>query len=126
MQREHAAAQALVLKCLAQHAGALDGAPVVGEAEGPLVGELGHLGELLALKAAGDRGEKADGNARFARRCIAQRAKERSGIEHGVGVGHCDDGAVASCGGGAGTGVEVLLVLLAGRAQVHMGIDEGG
>ncbi len=44
VQRQHAAAQALVLQCLAQHAGALHRAPVVGEAQRSLLPELGHLG----------------------------------------------------------------------------------
>ena len=39
-------------------------------------------------------------------------------------VRHRDDGAVAARGGRARAGLEVLLVLLAGRAQVHVRIDE--
>ena len=51
VQRQHAAAQALVLQRLAQHAGALDGLAVVGEAERALLAQLRHLGQLLALRA---------------------------------------------------------------------------
>ena len=51
VQREHAAAQALVLQRLAQHPGALHRPAVVGEAERALLAQLGHLGQLLALQA---------------------------------------------------------------------------
>ena len=43
-----------------------------------------------------------------------------------VGVGHRDDGDEAAGGRRAGAGVEVLLVLLAGHAQVHVRVDEAG
>ena len=66
------------------------GLAVVGEAERALLAQLGHLGELLALQAAGDRREEADRDARFARRGVAQRAQQRRGVEHRVGVGHRD------------------------------------
>ena len=94
VQREHAAAQALVLQRLAQHARARDRLAVVGEAERALCAQLGHLGQLLAPQAAGDRGQEADGDARLARgaraasaaaarsrsrgRCWASRSRRRS------------------------------------------------
>ena len=74
VQRQHAAAQALVLERLAQHAGALDGLAVVAEAERPLLAQLGHLGELLALQAARDGGQEADRDARLAGGGVAQRS----------------------------------------------------
>ncbi len=51
VQREDAAAQPLVLQRTAQHRGADDGAPVVGEAERADGAQLGHLGQLLARHA---------------------------------------------------------------------------
>ena len=55
VQGDHAAAQALVLQRLAQHARALHGPAVVGEAEGARFAQLRHLGQLLALQASRDR-----------------------------------------------------------------------
>ena len=51
-----AADQALVLQRLAHHAGVDDRQAVVGEADGAGFAQVGHLGQLLALHAAGDRG----------------------------------------------------------------------
>ena len=51
VQGQHAAAETLVLERLAKHAGARDRPAVVGEAERAVLGELGHLGQLLALEA---------------------------------------------------------------------------
>ena len=48
VQREHAAAEPLVLERLAQDRGAVDRLAVVGEAERAGVGELGHLGQRVA------------------------------------------------------------------------------
>ena len=74
---------------------------------------------------SGDRGEEADRDAGLARSRLAQRAEERRGVDDGVGVGHRDHAGVAARGGGARAGFEVLLVLLPGRAQVHVRVEEG-
>ena len=50
VQREHAAAQALVLQRLAQHRRrSATGLPSSVKPSAPSLGELGHLGQLLAL-----------------------------------------------------------------------------
>ena len=51
VQREHAAAQPLVLQRLAQDRGAVHRLAVVGEAERAGVAQLRHLGQRLALRA---------------------------------------------------------------------------
>ena len=126
VQRDHAAGEPLVLQRLAQHPGRDDRLAVVGEPERALRAQLGHLGELAAPQPAGDRGHEADGDARVAGGGVAQGAQDRRGVDDGVGVRHRDDGAVAARRGRAGAGLEVLLVLLAGRAQVDVRVDEGG
>ena len=91
----------------------------------PGVAQLGHLGQLLALEPARDRGEEADRDARLAR--APRRAASASiGAESTTGsvFGIASDRAEAAGGGGARAGLEVLLVLLAGRAQVHVRVDE--
>ena len=45
-------------------------------------------------------------------------------VDHRRSVGHRDHLAEAAGGGRGGAGVEVLLVLLPGRAQVHVRVDE--
>ena len=77
-------------------------------------------------EAAGDRGQEADRHARLAPRLLAQREQDRRRVDGRVGVGHRDHGDVAAGRGRAGAGVEVLLVLLPGRAQVHVRVDEAG
>ena len=67
---------------------------------------------------------KPTGHARLARGGVEQRAEDRRGVDDRVGVRHRDDRAVAAGRGRAGAGLEVLLVLLAGRAQVHVRVDE--
>ena len=124
VQAQDPAREPLVLQRLAQDPGAVHGLAVVGEAERAGVGELGHLGQRLAVEAARDRGHEADRDAGLAPGRLAQRAQDRRGVDDRVGVRHRDDRDVAAGGGGAGAGVEVLLVLLARRAQVHVRVDE--
>ena len=126
VQREHAAREPLVLECLAQHPGAPHRQPVVGEAECPLLPQLRHLGQLLALQPARDGREEAHGYARVARRGVAQRPQQRGRVQRGVGVGHGDHGAVPARRSGRSAGVEVLLVLLARGTQVDVGVEERG
>jgi hypothetical protein len=57
-----------------------------------------------------------------ASRAAAPRSARR--IDDRVGVRHRDDGAEPAGRRGAGAGLEVLLVLLPGRAQVHVRVDE--
>ena len=102
------------------------GVPSSVKPSAPSAPQLGHLGQLLALQAARDRGEEADGHARLARGGVAQRAQQRRGVEHGVGVGHRDHRGEAAGGRGARAAREILLVLLPGRAQVHVRVEEGG
>ena len=86
VQRDQAAGEALVLERLAQDARARDGPPVVGEPGGAEVGELGHLGERLAVLADRDRGEEAGRDPRLLPRALAQR---RSGSSRCPPPGRC-------------------------------------
>ena len=104
---------------------ALDDRPaVVGEPERALLAQLGHLGQLLAFQPARDRREKAHRDARLARGAVAQRSQQRRGVDDRVGVRHRDHRAEPSGRGCPGARLEVLLVLLAGRAQVDVRVDE--
>ena len=120
MQRDHAAAQALVLQRLAQHSRGHDRLAVVGEAQRAVVAQLSHLGQLLAPEAARDRGEESHRHPGLTGGSVDQRAQYRRLVDDRVGVRHRDQGDEPSGGGRRGAGVEVLLVLLAGRAQVDV------
>ena len=91
----------------------------------PDLGQLRHLGEPLALLADRDRGHEAGRDARLAARLLAQRAQHRRRVHHRLGVRLGEDRAEAAGRRGAGAGVDVLLVLAPGRAQVHVRVDEG-
>jgi hypothetical protein len=125
VQREHAAAQALVLQRAAKDAGVGNRPAVVGEARGAERAQLGHLGQLAALQPARDRRHEADRDACLPGGGVQQRPQDRRAVDDRVRVGHGDDGAVPARRGRPRAGLEVLLVLLTGRAQVHVRVDEG-
>ncbi len=104
--------------------GARDGPPVVGEPGRAEVGELGHLGERVAVLADRDGGEEPGRDPRLLARALAQGTQDRAVVHHRVGVRLPEDHAEAACGRRAGTGVDVLLVLAPGRAQVDVRVDE--
>ena len=126
VQGDVAAAEPLVLERAAHHPGAGDRQPVVGEADRAGLAQLDHLGQLLALHAAGDGGEEADRDRGAGARLLAQRVDVGGGRDRRLGVGHRQDPAVAAGGGGAGAGLDVLFVLVAGGAEVDVGVEEGG
>ena len=126
MQGDHAPAEPLVLQRPAQESCADDRLAVVREAQRAGVSQLGHLGQLLAMQAAGHGGHEGDGHPRGGGCVVAQRAQDGRAIHRRVGVGHGHDRAVAAGRGSRRAALQVLLVLLAGRAHVHVGIHEGG
>ena len=126
VQRERDAERAGVLEGAPQEPGALDGAAVVREAGGAEVGEHAHLGQLGALEPARDGRHEADRHAGLERRALEEGLEQRGRVEHGVRVRHREHGAVAAGGGRGRAGREVLLVLLARRAQVDVRVDEAG
>ncbi len=73
VQRDHPAAEALVLERTAQHAGAAHRQAVVGEAGGARVAQLRHLGQLLAAHAARHGREEAGRHERLAAGPLAER-----------------------------------------------------
>ncbi len=126
VQGELAADQALVLESAAQHPGAADRQAVVREAGGPGLGQLRHLGQLLAHHPARDRGQEADGDRRLGRGALAQGADVGGGVHGGPGVGHRQDPAVAAGGGRARPGLDVLRILLARVRRWTCGSKKAG
>ena len=126
VEREQPARDRGVLERAPHQPGRRDRAAVVGEGDRARVGELGHLGQLLAELAAGDRGEEADGNDRLVARGLDERAERGRRVDDRVGVRHREDRAEAAGRGCVGAAGDRLLVLAARRAQVHVRVDEGG
>ena len=90
-----------------------NGSAVVGEPGGPGVGELGHLGQLLAAQALRDRRHEADGHHRLLPRRFDQRAEHGGRVDDRIGVRHRQDGAVAAGRCRRGAARDRLLVLAA-------------
>ena len=86
VQGDRAAAEALVLERAAHHPGAADRQAVVGEADRAGFAQFDHLGQLLALHAAGDGGEEADRDRGAGARLLAQGARRRPAVETGGSV----------------------------------------
>ena len=128
VQREHAAAQPLVLQRLAQHPGAGDRPAVVGEAQrARRRAARPSRSARSPSQPARDRGHEADGDARLARGGVAQRAQERRASRR---PGRCSASpATAQKPPAAAARVPVSRSSLCswpGRAQVHVRVDEGG
>ena len=69
---------------------------------------------------------KPTGTRASRRACSRSEQQHRRRVDDRVGVRHRHDRDVAAGRRGAGAGVDVLLVLLPGRAQVHVRVDEAG
>jgi hypothetical protein len=124
VKRDPGADERLVLEGSAHDPGAADGQPVVREAGGAGVGELRHVGQLVASHPPSHGCKEPDRQARVGLRALAQ-GLDLGGRVHGrFGVGHRQETAIAARGGSSGAGLDVLLVLTTGRAKVHVGIEE--
>ena len=67
---------------------------------------------------------KPTGTSASAPRLLDERPEHRGRVDDRIGVRHREDRAVAARRRGRGAGRDRLLVLAAGRAQVHVRIDE--
>ena len=59
-------------------------------------------------------------------RLLDERTEYRGRVDDRIGVRQRDDRAVPPCRGGRGARRDRLLVLAAGRPQMHVRVDEGG
>ena len=124
VKREVGIDQVLVLQRPAHHPGIGDRQAVVREADRAGVAKLSHLGQHLTLHAAGDAGQEAGGHRRLLGGALPQRADVRRGVHRRLGVGHREDAAEAARGRRPGARPDVLLVLVPGRPQVDVGVEE--
>ena len=97
---------------------------VVAEAHGAGLRQLVHLGELLAGQVPAHGGEEARRHARLGAGPLREPLEHRRRVDHRVGVGHREEGHVATGRGRRRAADEVLLVLAPRRAQVRVQVDE--
>jgi hypothetical protein len=94
MERKGPPGDAVVLQRPPHQPRRHDWAAVVAEADGSLVGELGHLRQLGTVLPARDRGEEADGHLGLGLCVLDQRPEHGGGVHDRLGVGHRQDRAV--------------------------------
>jgi hypothetical protein len=114
----------VVLERPPHKAGGHDRPPVVAEAHGPRLGELGHLGQLATLLPLRDGGQEADRNVGLSRRPLREGAQDCRRVDDRIRVRHGQHGAVAARRGRRRARGDGLLVLAAGRAEVGVRVDE--
>ena len=124
VQGDDATGEALVLQRPSQHRRAFDRNAVVGKADGALVRELCHLGQLVTRLPLGRCSEKAHRDARLEAGSLFQGREHRRVVDDRIGVRHGKDAREPAGRRCTRAGVEVLLVLATGSAKVHVGVDE--
>ena len=102
-----------------------DGPSVVGETDCACLGELDHLGQLLPMLSLADRREEARRDDRLFPRTVDERTQHGAGVDHGIGVRHREDRAVAAGGCRRGARGDGLLVLAPWRTEMDVRVDEG-
>ncbi len=125
VERDRSSDQPLVLKRAPQHARVGDRQAVVREPGGPGVAQLGHLGQLLAPHAPGYARQESRRDGGLVGRPLAQRPDVRCRLDRWLRVRHRQNPAVAPRSRGASARLDVLLVLVAGGAEVHVRVEEG-
>src|SRR6266545_2948462 len=98
-EREHSAAETLILKRLPEHTRLRDRQAVVAEADCALVRELGHLGQLAPALVLGGSSEKADRDARLEAGPLVERSQDRRAVDDRAGVRHRQYAAETPCRG---------------------------
>ena len=125
---EHGGAEHLgVVEYLAHHAAILDTVSVVGKRDRSGGDHVAHLGELLAREPLGTGPEGVDARAAgFPRRLLEQVLDHGPGVYRRLGVCHGNDTSEPTVSRSTHAGNQVLLVLLARIAEVHVHVDHAG
>ena len=101
-------------------------APVIADADGARLAQIGHLRELVAAQALGDGGDRAQPRAAVGGSARDHRLGDRPRVVHRGGVRHrADRGEPAGRGRVEARG-DVLFVLMARVAQVYVQVYEPG
>jgi hypothetical protein len=90
------------------------------------LGELGHLGQRLALQAARQRAQREQPAAAELAGAELEHLHQAGLVEHGVGVGRADQAGHAAGRGGLQFALEHAFVLLPGLAQARGQVDQAG
>ena len=98
----------------------------LAKAMAPGLAEQTDLGHLLAEEALGHGGHGVHMDERGIAGAPQDEIDQRDVVDHGIGIGHADDGGDAAGGGGTARRGQRLAVLVAGLAGKDHHVDEAG
>ena len=110
----------------AHHSGRHDRPAVVGDADATRFLQLGHVGKLLAERAAGDRSGGQDAGQPRLPGTRLDEPRDGSAVANGPRVRHGDERGDAARDGGLGPCRDGLLPFLARLAEVDVEVHEAG
>ena len=113
-----------VLEGVAHDAGVRDGVAVVAEADAACVRQLAHLRELLTGAALRHCADRQHAHEAGLPRSLHDVVDGAAIVHRRLGVGHGADGSEAAARRRPSAGLDGLLVLEAGIAQVRVEVDE--
>ena len=111
---------------VAHHLGIGDARLAVGEGDRAGIVQQADLGHLLAHQPLGHRRHGVDVDQGGVARAPQDEIDQRHVVDHGLGVGHADDGGDAAGGRGLARGRQRLAVLMAGLAGRDHHVDQAG
>ena len=117
---------ALVLQRAAHHQGTRHRHAVVGQRSRAGLRQVAVLGEGIALLPHRDGRDEPRGHHGLLRRPLQKRPEDARVVGGRLGVGHGEHGDHPARGRTGGTGRDVLGVLLARGAQVHVHVHDAG
>ena len=113
-----------VLEHPAHHSGVADRPAVIAEGDRARIAQRDHLGHHLALEAAGRGRDGMDARGRLLARPVDDELGHGGVVVHGIGIRHAGNRGEPAGHCRAASGGKILLVLLAGLAQVTVHVDE--
>ncbi len=113
-----------VLEGAAHEFGAANGLAVVGNRDAAGLFQIAHLGQALTLAPLGDGADREHVHQCLAHGLVDHVAGHRLVVDHRRGVRHAGDRGETARRSGAAAGGDVLFVLEARIAQVHVHVDE--
>ncbi|MPN46602.1 hypothetical protein SDC9_194193 [bioreactor metagenome] len=113
-----------VLQRALQHLRALERHVGLAETHAAGFGELGHLGQHLALQIARERAQREQACLMELLRAELQHLHQARLVEHRIGIGRTHQAGHTTCHRSAHFGLQHALVLIAGLAQSRGQIDQ--
>ncbi len=111
---------------VAHDARVADARLAVGEGDRAGALQQSDLGQLRAFQALGHSGHGVHVDDRVVAGAALDEVDKRDLVDHGIGVGHDDDGGDAAGSGGVARRLQGLAVLVAGLAGEDLRVDKAG